>query len=220
MISGRRALFRVRAREVGRRSSCSIASSWSALVQTDAELSEILMRAFILRRVELVASGIGDVVLIGSQHSPGTLRIKEFLTRNSHPYTYVDLDHEPDVQALLDHFHVAVDRRAGADLPRRAGAAQSDQRADRRLPRLQRRDRSDARARSGDRRRRAGGARGRRLRRVRRAGRPGARVERARADRPARARGSRTISGFRPASPARSWRAAPTPRRRSSARRC
>ena len=37
-----------------------------ALVQTDAELSEILMRAFILRRVELIARGLGDVVLIGS----------------------------------------------------------------------------------------------------------------------------------------------------------
>ena len=41
-----------------------------ALVQTDAELSEILMRAFILRRVELVAHGLGDVVLVGSSHSP------------------------------------------------------------------------------------------------------------------------------------------------------
>ena len=50
------------------------------------------MRAFILRRVELFAAGIGDVVLIGSVHSPATLRIKEFLTRNSHPYAYIDLD--------------------------------------------------------------------------------------------------------------------------------
>jgi len=78
------------------------------LVQNDAELSEILMRAFILRRVELIASGIGDAVLIGSRHSPGTLRVKEFLTRNGHPYTYVDLDSDADVQSLLDHFHVQV----------------------------------------------------------------------------------------------------------------
>ena len=38
-----------------------------ALVQTDSELSEILMRAFILRRVELIAQGTGDVVVLGSQ---------------------------------------------------------------------------------------------------------------------------------------------------------
>jgi thioredoxin reductase (NADPH) len=111
MISGRRALFRSRVRESGTVIRLD-RDQMVALVQTDAELSEILMRAFILRRVELVSSGLGDVVLIGSMHSPGTLRIKEFLTRNGHPYTYVDLDREPDVQVMLDHFHVAV-----ADIP-------------------------------------------------------------------------------------------------------
>ena len=57
-----------------------------ALVQTDSELGEIIMRAFILRRVELIAHGLGDVVLVGSDHCAGTLRVKEFLTRNGHPY--------------------------------------------------------------------------------------------------------------------------------------
>ena len=111
MISGRRALFRTRVGEPGEVIVLD-REAMLALVQNDAELSEILMRAFILRRVELVSSGLGDAVLIGSMHSPGTLRIKEFLTRNSHPYTYIDLDREPDVQALLDHFRVAV-----ADVP-------------------------------------------------------------------------------------------------------
>jgi thioredoxin reductase (NADPH) len=77
-----------------------------ALVQTDAELSEVILRAFILRRVELIAGGFGDVVLIGSTHCSGTLRVKEFLTRNSHPYTYFDLDRDKDVQALLDRFRI------------------------------------------------------------------------------------------------------------------
>jgi thioredoxin reductase (NADPH) len=107
MISGRRALFRIRAREAGEVVALD-REQLVALVQNDAELSEILMRAFILRRVELVASGLGDVVLIGSAHSSGTLRIKEFLTRNSHPYRYIDLDRDTDVQTLLDHFKVGV----------------------------------------------------------------------------------------------------------------
>ena len=111
MISGRRALFRARVREAGEVIELT-REQMVALVQTDAELSEILMRAFILRRVELIASGLGDAVLVGSVHSPGTLRIKEFLTRNSHPYTYIDLDRDADVQALLDRFHVGV-----ADVP-------------------------------------------------------------------------------------------------------
>jgi thioredoxin reductase (NADPH) len=76
------------------------------LVQTDYELGEILMRAFILRRVELVNNKMGDVMLIGSMHLPSTLRIKEFLTRNNHPFSYVDLDRDPEVQGLLDHFHI------------------------------------------------------------------------------------------------------------------
>src|SRR5260370_16813216 len=77
-----------------------------AMVHADAELSEILMRAFILRRVNLFAYGLGDVVLLGSSHSAGTLRIKEFLTRNTHPYSYIDLDRDADVQTLLDRFQV------------------------------------------------------------------------------------------------------------------
>ena len=76
------------------------------LIQTDAQLSEILMRAFILRRVELIARGFGDVVLAGSEYCQGTLRVKEFLTRNGYPYTFVDLDRDSGVQELLDHFAV------------------------------------------------------------------------------------------------------------------
>src|SRR5919108_5389380 len=103
-LSGRRALFRARATKPGELIELD-RQHMLALVQTDAELGEILMRAFILRRVELVAASVGDVVLIGSMHSAGTLRIKEFLMRNGHPYSYIDLERDPDVQNLLDGFH-------------------------------------------------------------------------------------------------------------------
>jgi len=79
-----------------------------ALIQTDSEISEIVMRAFIYRRLELISQGIGDVVLIGSMHSAATLRIREFLGRNGHPFQYVDLDQDAHVQELLDQFHVTV----------------------------------------------------------------------------------------------------------------
>jgi len=79
-----------------------------ALIQTDSEISEILMRAFILRRVALFSRGLGDVVLIGSTYSPDTLRIREFLTRNGHPHAYVDLDRDTTVQEILDRFGVDV----------------------------------------------------------------------------------------------------------------
>lgn len=111
MLSGRRGLARIRAGtageviEVGR-------DALLALIQSDGELSEILMRAFILRRVELIAHGVGDVVLLGSNHCQGTLRIREFLTRNGYPHTMLDLDREAAVQELLDRFHVTA-----ADVP-------------------------------------------------------------------------------------------------------
>src|SRR3989475_5484945 len=106
-LSGRRALARIRARQDGEVIQL-VGENVLTVVQTDADLSEILMRAFILRRVELLAQGIGDATLLGSSHSADTLRIKEFFTRNGHPYTYIDLERDADVQGLLDHFHVSV----------------------------------------------------------------------------------------------------------------
>jgi thioredoxin reductase (NADPH) len=106
-LSGRRTLFRLRATKPGKVIELD-RQHMLALVQSDAELGQILMRAFILRRVELVAAGVGDVVLIGSTHSAGTLRIKEFLTRNGHPHTFIDLERDPDVQNLFDSFHIAA----------------------------------------------------------------------------------------------------------------
>jgi thioredoxin reductase (NADPH) len=111
MLSGRRQFTRIRATAAGEVIELE-REQLLALVQTDSELSDILMRAFILRRVELIAHQVGDAVLVGSNHSADTLRIKEFLTRNSYPHAYVDLDRDPDVQDLFDRFHVGL-----ADIP-------------------------------------------------------------------------------------------------------
>jgi thioredoxin reductase (NADPH) len=104
-LSGRPALLTTRVRARGEVIELD-RERLLALVQTDPELSELILRAYILRRVELIAGGFGDVVVIGSTHCAGTLRVKEFLTRNSHPYTYFDLDRDPEVQAMLDRFRV------------------------------------------------------------------------------------------------------------------
>jgi thioredoxin reductase (NADPH) len=79
------------------------------VVQGDSELSDLFMRAFILRRMGLLSHGQGDATLVGSTHSAGTLRLQEFFTRNVHPYAYVDVERDPAVQELLDHFHVGVE---------------------------------------------------------------------------------------------------------------
>jgi thioredoxin reductase (NADPH) len=111
VLSGRRGLARNRAREAGEVIEVD-RSRLMALVQTDSELSDILMQAFILRRLEMIARGSADLVLLGSRHSAGTLRIKEFLVRNGQPLTYIDLEQDADVQELLDRFGVGA-----ADVP-------------------------------------------------------------------------------------------------------
>jgi thioredoxin reductase (NADPH) len=111
MISGRRAIVGLRVSEPGEVIELN-REQLLALIQTDAELSEILMRAFILRRLTLIERDLGDVVVVGSMHCAGTLRVHQFLTRNGHPFHYVDLDHDREAQELLDRFQVSV-----ADVP-------------------------------------------------------------------------------------------------------
>jgi len=107
MLSARRSLTRARMASQGAVIVVD-RDGLRALVQRDAELSELLMRAFILRRVALIANALGDTVLIGSTHSAATLRIREFLTRNGQPHAYIDADKDPGVQALLDRFDLDV----------------------------------------------------------------------------------------------------------------
>ena len=106
-LRGLAGFTRVRVRESG--SVLAIdEGALRGLVQTDAELSEIFMRAFILRRMGLLASGHSEVMLLGSRHSAATLRLREFLTRNNFPYVNVDVDADPGVEQLLERFHVSV----------------------------------------------------------------------------------------------------------------
>src|SRR5438132_9696781 len=111
VLSGRRGLVRIRAAEKTELIEIE-REALQALVETDSELSDIFLRAFILRRLELIAREAGDIVLIGSSHSLNTFRIKEFLIRNYQPYSYIDLERDADVQAMLDRFSLSID-----DLP-------------------------------------------------------------------------------------------------------
>jgi thioredoxin reductase (NADPH) len=107
LLSSQRALARGRMLEAGTVLEMK-REQLRELVQRDSEISEIMMRAFILRRVALIALGGGGMVLLGSRHSASTLHLKEFLTRNGQPFTYAEIERDPDAQAMLDRFHVGV----------------------------------------------------------------------------------------------------------------
>jgi len=108
LISGTGSLARGRVAEPGEFLEVA-AHALRSLIAKDAELSDIFMRAFIYRRLALIAGDMGNVVILGSRHSADTLRLREFLTRNGQPHAYVDLDSDTTAQELLDRFNVKID---------------------------------------------------------------------------------------------------------------
>ena len=108
LLSGRPVV--VRARAVGRARVLELpAAKLRSMVQTDAELSEIFLRAFMMRRLILMKQGGGNILVIGSRHCAGTLALREFLTRNSQPHAYIDVEEDPAIQETLERFAVGVD---------------------------------------------------------------------------------------------------------------
>jgi thioredoxin reductase (NADPH) len=108
LLSGRPVVVRGRARGAVRALELP-AARLRSMVQIDAELSEIFLRAFMMRRVFLMAQGGRNIILIGSRHCARTLALQEFLTRNSQPYGYFDMETDEAVQEMLDQFKVTIE---------------------------------------------------------------------------------------------------------------
>lgn len=107
MLTGQRCLVRGRITQPGEVLEMSPAA-FRTLIAKDAELSDIFMRAFILRRLELIKAQSGLLVIMGSLHSASTLQLREFLTRNGIPHRFIDLDTDKTSQELLDRFQVKM----------------------------------------------------------------------------------------------------------------
>jgi len=111
MVTGRPGLVRITAEE--KSTVLEIPrDSLLEVLKTDSELGNILLGAFISRRLSLVEQGIGEVVLVGSNNSQDAFRIKDFLTKNYQPYSFVDVEADEDMQELFDKFQFGLD-----DLP-------------------------------------------------------------------------------------------------------
>ena len=89
-LAGRPSLVELRAGEQG----CEVlpfdAPHLRALLIGSAELGELLMRAFILRRVAFIADESAGTVLVGHPQSPAMIRLEGFLSRNGQPYSVVE----------------------------------------------------------------------------------------------------------------------------------
>ncbi|WP_031362981.1 FAD-dependent oxidoreductase [Caballeronia sordidicola] len=78
--------------------------SLRALVIAEAELSETIMRAYILRRVAFIQGQHVGLVVIGSTSSAPTLRLRHFLSRNGEPSAYFDIVEHAEAMELLMHY--------------------------------------------------------------------------------------------------------------------
>ena len=80
-----------------------------ALMIGSVEVGEIMMRAFILRRVGLIEEGGVGSVLVGNPASPDLVRLQGFLGRNGYPYTVLDAINDADGRAVVERFGVIPD---------------------------------------------------------------------------------------------------------------
>ncbi len=104
-LAGRESLVSGRAGVEGCTALPFDAAHVRALMIGSAELGEIWMRAFILRRVGLIEAGAGSV-LVGNQGAPDLVRLEGFLSRNGYPYTVLDAASDPDGRAVVERFGV------------------------------------------------------------------------------------------------------------------
>lgn len=72
-------------------------------------VGDVVLRAFLTRRDLLQSSGFTGLRVVGSGWSKDTHRVREFLDRNRQPYTWIDVERDPQVGDLLKGLGVGVD---------------------------------------------------------------------------------------------------------------
>ena len=87
-------------------------ADFKRLVTGEPDIGEILMRAFILRRVGLILHGHGGVALVGPGHGGDTLRLQRFLVRNGYPHRLLDSDTDPEAARFIELLRRSTPDRA------------------------------------------------------------------------------------------------------------
>jgi thioredoxin reductase (NADPH) len=76
------------------------------LANRDSEFGDLLLRACLIRRSQLIDLGTG-LRIIGSHYSPDARRLREFAARNRIPHVWTDLEDDPTAEALLAQLGIA-----------------------------------------------------------------------------------------------------------------
>ena len=75
-----------------------------ALLVAEADLGERIMRALILRRVNLIQGGVGGPVLIGPPNSSAVAGLQNFLIRNGYPHHLLDPERDGDAAEIIARY--------------------------------------------------------------------------------------------------------------------
>ncbi len=105
-LSGRQSLASGRAGPEGCTALPFDAVHIRALMIGSAEIGEILMRAYILRRVGLLEEGGVGSILVGTPGTPGLHQLENFLSRNGYPYKVLDAANDEDGRCVVERFGV------------------------------------------------------------------------------------------------------------------
>jgi thioredoxin reductase (NADPH) len=70
------------------------------------EISEVLLKAFLMRRTLLISDGFTGLRIIGSRFSPSAHQLRDFCSRNAIPFTWIDLEDDERAESLLREFGV------------------------------------------------------------------------------------------------------------------
>lgn len=71
------------------------------ILKEQPQLGDQLLQAFLARRQLLEASGLAGVLVLGSRHSRDSLRVRDFLSKNQVPFTWIDVEKNRRVQKLF-----------------------------------------------------------------------------------------------------------------------
>jgi thioredoxin reductase (NADPH) len=82
------------------------------IISAQPSIGDTLLRAFIARREQLLASEVGAIRILGSANSPDAFRLRELLTRNQVPFTWINVEEDPGIAELIRHFGLELE-----DLP-------------------------------------------------------------------------------------------------------
>lgn len=107
LLTGRPSLVSARVLEDGEVLELD-AAALQRVVGELPEISEILLKAFLMRRTMLLEQGYSGIRIVGSRFSPEAHRLREFASRNAIPFTWIDLEQDAQAEQLLRQFGVTT----------------------------------------------------------------------------------------------------------------